>query len=267
MVQVSGGRSPPAELLPAIERGLTRSPQPSETFWYEGANIYAAQQMVSAGRIVEAEGYIQTAQRIDQDRLFNTIYLGIIGAMQGRTYPGSMRSWDDEMVDALRKQPVGPHWQSALYAAILYGTGDAEKLFAVAPADVPAFMSACARSLQAGLRLRAPRARLAAAKTIEACLMESASPVEYMQAASMLGDIDAAFTLFDDQEAAAMMSSGSFIPWFTPATKAMRADPRFLPLVQKLGYLDYWKQTHTQPDVCATTEERGIPLCAALRAG
>ena len=44
----------------------------------------------------------------------------------------------------------------------------------------------------------------------------------------------------------------------------MRADARFLPLMEKLGYVDYWKQTKTKPDICDTPEERGIPLCKAL---
>ena len=48
------------------------------------------------------------------------------------------------------------------------------------------------------------------------------------------------------------------------AARALRAEPRFLPLMEKLGYVHYWKQTKTKPDACSTPEERDIPLCKAL---
>ena len=35
---------------------------------------------------------------------------------------------------------------------------------------------------------------------------------------------------------------------------AMRADPRFLPLVKKTGQYQYWLDTGTQPDACKRPE-------------
>ena len=40
----------------------------------------------------------------------------------------------------------------------------------------------------------------------------------------------------------------------------MRANPRFLPLVEKLGLMDYWRTSKTQPDVCKT---EAAPFCLA----
>ena len=80
----------------------------------------------------------------------------------------------------------------------------------------------------------------------------------------MLGNLDRAFELFDRPDFTSFMWN-YWSPIFLPSTKAMRADPRFLAVAQKLGFVDYWKQTKTQPDVCATPEERDIPVCVALR--
>ena len=38
------------------------------------------------------------------------------------------------------------------------------------------------------------------------------------------------------------------------ASCAMRADPRFLPLVEKLGLMVYWRATKAQPNVCETED-------------
>ncbi len=50
---------------------------------------------------------------------------------------------------------------------------------------------------------------------------------------------------------------------FWPPTRAMRADPRFLPLVEKLGLMEYWRATKSQPDVCETED---VPFCRELKA-
>jgi hypothetical protein len=82
---------------------------------------------------------------------------------------------------------------------------------------------------------------------------------------SVPGSGVSAFALADRPDLTQMFWN-YFPTLFLPPNSPMRADPRFLPLMQKLGYVDYWKQTKTQPDVCATAEERDIPVCVALRA-
>jgi hypothetical protein len=42
----------------------------------------------------------------------------------------------------------------------------------------------------------------------------------------------------------------------------MRADPRFLPLVEKLGLMEYWRATKAQPDVYET---EGVPFFRDLK--
>ncbi len=45
----------------------------------------------------------------------------------------------------------------------------------------------------------------------------------------------------------------------------MRADPRFLPLVKRVGIYQYWLDTNTQPDACKRPEEREFEVCRELR--
>jgi hypothetical protein len=156
-------------------------------------------------------------------------------------------------------------WEQSVATAILYGRGNAEKLLALAPSTLPDYIVPCYRDLRTGLKQTARAARLAAARKAEACLTEFDSPQMVIQAASALGDLDAAFARIDTPKKANLLLRVYYAPWFTPATRALRADPRFLPLMQAFGYVDYWKQTKMQPDVCATAAEKDIPLCAALR--
>jgi len=81
-----------------------------------------------------------------------------------------------------------------------------------------------------------------------------------------LGDLDAAFTLAGKQTldtlSRALAASGlEALIW--PTSRAMRADPRFLPLVEKLGLMEYWGATKSQLDAC---EAEDVPFCRELKA-
>jgi hypothetical protein len=68
-----------------------------------------------------------------------------------------------------------------------------------------------------------------------------------------LGRIDDAFRLPAEESAENAL--------FWPQTAPLRADPRFLGLVEKLGLPAYWKATRVRPDFCATEH---APVCQAL---
>ncbi|MFZ4687364.1 MAG: hypothetical protein ACOYMK_17375 [Hyphomonadaceae bacterium] len=44
--------------------------------------------------------------------------------------------------------------------------------------------------------------------------------------------------------------------------RSMRADPRFLSLVEKLGLMEYWRTTKSQPDACETYD---VPFWRELK--
>jgi hypothetical protein len=49
---------------------------------------------------------------------------------------------------------------------------------------------------------------------------------------------------------------------FIPQTAAMRADPRFRDVVERIGLLQYWRSQHHAPDFCLTEK---TPVCALLK--
>jgi hypothetical protein len=109
----------------------------------------------------------------------------------------------------------------------------------------------------------------ALAKAREACIngarMSGQLASDGVQILAALGEIDAAFDVAnglllsrgpvvqqaqpgsDESVAAAGWRIGT--QWmFTPAAKAIRADPRFLPLCEGVGLTDYWRRRGVRPD-------------------
>jgi len=157
----------------------------------------------------------------------------------------------------------GYSWEIAIASAIFLKATRPEIVFAATPADAMEAVP-CYRELIESLKKTDRQARLTGAKKADICLMAFDSPHVNIQAQAMLGDLDRAFAIADRPDFTAFMWN-YWSPVFLPSTKAMRADPRFLPMVERLGFVDYWKQTKTEPDVCGTPEERDIPVCVALR--
>lgn len=257
---------PPLEWIPQFERILQRAPGPREAHWYALANRRAGATLISAGRIRDGAGYLKAASDADPLTNANTTAYAVALAASGQIDTGQAMSWDARIEEIMRNRPDGWTWEFGLAASIFSGRGDTERLFALAPATVPPQTVDCYRALHAALKLAGATARLAAAKKAEACLTEYDSPHMIVQAASLLGDLDAAYAKIDTPDEAYLLTRYYYAPWFLPSTRAMRADARFLPLMERLGYVDYWRQSGTRPDVCASEQEKGIPLCVALRA-
>jgi hypothetical protein len=59
------------------------------------------------------------------------------------------------------------------------------------------------------------------------------------------GDVDGAF------EALKGPIPGGPLLFYYPETKALRRDPRFWPLVARLGLTDYWRKSGHWPDFCS----------------
>jgi len=249
-------QEPPLTWLPRLEETLARAPRPNETLMFARASGNAGQQVMELGRIRDAERYFAQSALNDPTYANLAYYQAVAQAASGQV--GAK-----ELLDNLVETRVnGYNWEIAMTAAIFLNATDPEIVFAATPPDANAAV-ACYRDLIASLKATDRQVRLAGAKRADVCLMSFDSPHVNIQAQSMLGNLDRAFELFDRPDFTAFMWN-YWSPIFLPSTKAMRADPRFLIVAQKLGFVDYWKQTKTQPDVCAA-DERDIPLCVALR--
>jgi DNA-binding winged helix-turn-helix (wHTH) protein/tetratricopeptide (TPR) repeat protein len=54
--------------------------------------------------------------------------------------------------------------------------------------------------------------------------------------------------------------SDLFMPWMA----SLRTDPRIIPVFERLGLLDYWRQSGNWPDFCETEPQ---PVCSEMKAG
>jgi len=247
---------PPMDWLPRAEADLARPPSREEAFFYASAKSTAGMTLLQVGRTADAALYVQSAYDNDPNVRTNRYYMPLTRAAAGLY--GAKEGFDEAMSRTLS----GYHWEVAIVSAIFMDAGDPEAVLKRAPEDVEEFVP-CYRDLLASLKVKDAKTRLAAAKRADICLTKFDSPHVNILAQAMLGNLDRAFALADRPDLTQLFWN-YFPTLFLPSNTAMRADPRFLPLMQKLGYVDYWKQTKTQPDICATPEERDIPLCKAL---
>lgn len=248
---------PPSEWLPRAESDLARPPSQQEAFFYARAKSTAGMTLLQLGRTADAALYVQAAYDNDPNTRINRYYMPFTRAAAGLY--GAKEAFDE----ALSGSVAGFHWEVATVSAIFMGAGDPDAVFKRAPEDVEEFVP-CYRDLMASLKAKDAKTRLAGAKRADVCLTKFDSPHVNIVAQAMLGNLDRAFAIADRPDLTQMFWN-YFPTLFLPPNSAMRADPRFLPLMEKLGYVDYWKQSKTKPDVCGTSEERDIPLCVALR--
>jgi hypothetical protein len=76
-----------------------------------------------------------------------------------------------------------------------------------------------------------------------------------------LGNVDAAYTMLDGSWPNSRQGT---VFLFYPEMKAVRHDPRFMPLAERLGLLAYWRESGHWPDFCA---EPDLPYdCKTWRA-
>jgi hypothetical protein len=166
---------------------------------------------------------------------------------------------EEQFERARRLASLSPQsWGVRIRAALFGGVGDIASLLGHPPASASSEMVQCWRDIAAGLAARDRVSRERAAKRARTCTDEEALPPEAtLSAVSLLGDIDSALAL----AARPVQGSVTYAGHFTPQTAAMRADPRFLQLVEENGALEYWKTTRIRPDFCKT---ENVPVCGKL---
>lgn len=154
-------------------------------------------------------------------------------------------------------------WGALITYAIFFEAADADAMLASPPSTTSNQTVTCMRNIRDALAATTPAQRAVGARQVRACdAAGSIRPMPAMAALAAFNDLDGAFALADQQAFdAANVWSGALQTLFWPTSKGMRADPRFLPLVEKLGLVDYWRVTRSRPDVC---ESEQAPFCAAL---
>jgi TolB-like protein len=166
-----------------------------------------------------------------------------------------------------RRLPDTTNWGQLAALQALAGE-EVTPLVEAAPPGVTLEAIACWQDVAAAVR--APRAadrRARAPRVLDCMRTGSVQIYAGVSALVALGDVDAAFDVLDrvmDRSNPLIFQSAS-VALFYPRARPMRADPRALPLVKRVGIYQYWLDTRSQPDACDTPEERDIELCRELR--
>ena len=101
------------------------------------------------------------------------------------------------------------------------------------------------------LAARDPRAKRKAVDALLALPQDKRSG----RVVAMLGALGA------NHEALAMVGDRLWLFW-RPSMRGVLSDPGFAAVAKKLGFLDYWKSSHTRPDVCSA--KGAPPFCRLI---
>jgi TolB-like protein/Flp pilus assembly protein TadD len=195
------------------------------------------------GRVSEAVAMVRRSVALDPLSTTQRRHLGYLLFLGGDLH-GSR-----EIVDpmSLTYPDDARLWRTRLRLAFWSGDFDiALRMVAASPGDAPTLP--CSRAAADALRGAMPAAQ--AAQRIRACSGDGGMHEEHaLMLLSQLGDLDGAFALASD-----VGPHDPYEAFFAAQTAAMRADPRFMPLMRDLGLLQHWRASGHWPDFCADPE-------------
>jgi DNA-binding winged helix-turn-helix (wHTH) protein/TolB-like protein len=232
--------------------------QARETLLIQGASVDPGYEPVAVmeGRLLSAVGrghdavdWLRRAHDLDHLHNGSNWSLALALAAEGD------RADSDAMLSMMERQwPTHPATKLARFW-ISVAQGQAEHVLALLadPETRPAGMDQTAidawRAAMHAVPGQDVRAKARAARLIRtAVAIGSLGHGESLTLLAMLGDLDGAFAVAQSYEPA-----DPFAPpfLFLPQTRAMRLDPRFMPLARRLGFVAYWRATGRWADFCA----------------
>ena len=169
---------------------------------------------------------------------------------------GELSRAQAEFEQDFARYPTEEVWQSWTSVGVFLGAGDVEAMLKSPPDTVMKSKVECWRDISKAFTARTQGARALGARRASACEAGgNLDPDAAFVALASFEDLDAAFRLVDEGK-----TTASALFW--PTLQTMRADRRFLPLVEKFGLMDYWKASGHGPDFCARED---VPVCQELR--
>ena len=240
--------TPLKELETSLRDALTTL-EGKDAFAYSQVNMMYGSLASSAGRWSDAVDYWNVATSTDP--LQNTFYLAYLFAIKGKASQAQ-----DLFEREFARYPSADIWGAWVSTAIFLGVGDADAMLMAPPTSIPRPAVECWRSIRKAYLSRNRKVRLAGSnKALECNTVGVIGNNEALISFVALGNLDLAFAMAEAQGAPTEAL-------FWPTTSEMRADKRFLPLVEQLGLMDYWKASKTRPESCDTET---APFCRALQ--
>jgi hypothetical protein len=227
---------------------------------YSRLNTDLGKMFLIVGRVREAEPFFQLAMTNDPLQRDAPFFLADASAIRWQTSVAQAR-----FEQSFSRRPTEWHWETWISSAIFLGAGDSEAMLTSPPSMIPRRVVDCWLGIRKISILKEPKTRTAGATKVAECLAGGAiTEAAALASFAALGDFNAAFTLASKQTLTISITNRSSLEsLFWPTSRTMRADPRFLPLVEKLGLMEYWRATKSQPDVCETQD---VPFCRELNA-
>ena len=224
------------------------------------ANQYFHELYLAVGRRRDGLDAIVAVAANDPGNGANPILPGIAYAALGQTTIAR-----DKFERGLASYPSSEVWSEWTIAAIFMGAGDAGTMLKNPPWFVPPRTVDCLRDIRKANLSSNPADRAVGSQRAIECANRgdlTSSNATILPAA--LGDADRTFARLEHEPRVDSASMQQFptTGLFWPTARRVRADPRFLPLVERLGLMDYWRATKTQPDVCETED---VPFCRELK--
>jgi hypothetical protein len=248
-------RQSKAEVETLLTTSLQRAPDGIwETYGHGAVNITYGNFLVSVGRTRAAIPYHQTAY---ETGLFS---VGLRYSYVQTLAAASQPEAGNLLLQTFARQPSSNRGEALLASAVLLGAGNADKLLATPPSAISANVVQCWRDIRTAIKSDNNRAQATGAAKAKACVNDGGLSAGWaVGALARLGDLDGAFGTYTGPSS---LERSVLSPLFWPTSRAMRADPRFLPLVEKQGLMEYWRTTKSQPDVCETED---VPFCRELK--
>lgn len=216
--------------------------------------------LLSVGRQKEASPYAREAMALDPLSAPKLIGIGSTLATAG------YESEAAELYARMHAQfPSSGEWQLRTIHALFKGIGDVDDVLGDIPSSVPPETRTCVTEIAALVR-RTPRAGKQAAQRAAACMAAGAiGREEGNHIRAYLGDYEGVFAFTDTDPGQffydAMNPFRRFI--YDPDLPALRQDARFIPMMERAGLIEYWRDSGKPPEFCAT---ENAPVCSLIAA-
>lgn len=257
-IEIAAAKALPLAEFDEIVRNVVLKTQRTDARRYEHANSAYYGILLNVGR--RRKSLDALAATVANDPGQQGGVLGFAYAVRGQSAKARA-----QFESGLADDPSNDTWIQWLIGAVFLGAGDAEALLKAPPWFVSSGTLECMRDVQRA-KVSGDQAvrRRATVRAAECAGRRDLDRQELVLVPSMLGDIDGAFEAMEREPKINSSTVNDPITpnLFWPQTRTMRADPRFLPLMERLGLMDYWRTTKTQPDVCETED---TPFCRELQ--
>jgi hypothetical protein len=235
-------RAPAADVAAILEKALRELPG------HATLNSYYGRVLLDTGRIAEAEVYLRHAAGADPLSPGKKLNLAMELVALGKV---------DEATRVLDETLLGWHtpylWRLRTLLAITDHIGHySDVLTLIAPEDLAPGEVACWRDLDSAFHASNgsdnDRARSTIARCFDAGVLRGSLPIYALLA---LGDIDGFFTAADQLT---HWTDEGVRAVFSARARAAQRDPRYMPLMQRLGMVDAWIARDNWPDFCESPD-------------